>query len=60
MLKRINEISSAIDKFLDEHTTVKSVWRMALLVTLAAVAKHFGFDGFINDVLNSGGDATGV
>lgn len=39
-----------VDDFLFEHPGVKSAWRLALTVTLAAVAAHLGLGEFVIDL----------
>lgn len=47
----MQDIIDRLDVFFLEHPTVKSAWRAAVIVTLGAVAQHFGVYEIVSEII---------
>ncbi len=55
MLGIVQDLIGGIGAFLEEHPGVKSAWRAAVIITLSALAQHFGFFDVVSDVAGAAG-----
>ena len=55
MIGILQNVIDGLGSFLQSHQTVKSAWRAAVIVTLSALAQHFGFFDVVGDVARAGG-----